>query len=502
MKQSIRIMLAGFILAGVSAAASAQAQAAASREILREFQQAFIDLSTLVRPSVVEISAQVPVTDEERSQMNDLFKFFDAPNGDGEGAPEGSPHDPNNMPENAPQATASGFIYDAQGHIVTNNHVVRGAIRIEVELADGQKLPATVVGQDADADIAVIKIDPSGLDLRPVRLADSDVLQVGQFAVAMGSPNGLTGSFSYGHVTGLGRESLSLPGDDGLRFQHFIQTDAAINLGNSGGPLCDIDGNVIGVNVAIVYRANSIGFAIPANRVREVVPQLIAHGKMIRGWLGVGIQDLQEVAVQEGIELQEFIEANKLPDKDGSYVTKITRDGPAEKGKLLKDDVIREINGKRIEKSTGLIDMVSAIIPGETAQVLVWRRGEPMTLPVVVGEYPGQMGALFGPALLGMHVDTLELNPEFMKEREMKEQPSDFYIAGVVEKGTAQEAGIRRGDLVVEVGYKEVKTLAEFKKALAAEAKPGKALLLKVWTLSDEEPRKVFVKVPEDFKLD
>ncbi len=493
---------AAALLAGVAGTAGAQTQTPPTRALLQEFQQAFIDLSAKMRPSVVEISAEVPISDDERAQMRDLFRFFDQPDGEGqEGAPEDSPHDPNNMPEHGPSATASGFIYDAQGHIVTNNHVVKGARKIEVQLSDGQVIPATVVGQDADADIAVIKIDTTGLDLRPVDLGDSDALQVGQFAIAMGSPNGLTGSFSYGHVTGLGRESLELPGD-GLRFQHFIQTDAAINLGNSGGPLCDIDGNVIGVNVAIVYRANSIGFAIPSNRVREVVPQLIEHGKMIRGWLGVAVRDLQEAALQENIELQEFIEANKLPDKHGSFVAGLTPEGPAEKGKILEDDVIREINGRRIEKSTDLIDTVSAIQPGDTAHITVWRRGEPVKFDVVVGEYPGQMAALFGPAYLGMHVDTLELNPDFMKEREMNEQPSDFYIAAVVDGSPADQAGIRRGDLVVEVGYKEVKTLAAFKKALAAEAKSGKALLLKVWTLSDKEPRKVFVKVPDDFKLD
>ncbi len=493
-------ILAGAILAGASSAA-AQTQPPATREILKQFQQAFIDLSAAVRPSVVEISAEIRITDEERDQMKGLFRFFGTPEGGDEGAPEGGPHDPDNMPENGRRATASGFIYDAQGHIVTNNHVVRGAGKIEVRLADGQVIPATVVGQDADTDIAVIKIDPSGLDIKPVQLGDSDGLQVGQFAIAMGSPNGLTGSFSYGHVTGLGRESLDLP-DEGLRFQHFIQTDAAINLGNSGGPLCDIDGNVIGVNVAIVYRANSIGFAIPVNRVREVVPQLIEHGKMIRGWLGVSVRDSQEAAAAEKIELQEFIEANKLPDKFGSYVAGLTREGPAEKGKLLEDDVIREINGKRIESSIDLIDTVSAIVPGETAKITVWRRGEPLKIDVVVAEYPGRMAAVFGPAYLGAHVDTLELNPVFMKEREMKEQPSDFYVAGIVDGSPAEEAGIRRGDLVIEVGYNEVKTLAEFKKALAAEAKAGQALLLKVWTLSDKEPRKVFVKVPEDFKLD
>jgi serine protease Do len=183
-------------------------------------------------------------------------------------------------------------------------------------------------------------------------------------------------------------------------------------------------------------------------------------------------------------------------------VQNLTPEGPAEKGKLEKDDVIREINGKKIDRSTELINTISAIHPGETARIKLWRRGAPMDLDIVVGEYPGQLAARYGRDYLGMHVDTLELNPEFMQERGIKEQPSDFYVAGVVPGGAAEAAGIRRGDLVVEIGYDAITSLVEFKKTLKKEAKPGKALLLKVWTLTEKEPRKVFVKVPEGFTLD
>jgi len=501
MKSNARMAWAAVIILGLTGGAQAQ-QGQSPRDLLRTFQEAFIELSAQVRPSVVEISSQGPISDEEREQMNELFRFFDQQQQEegGESTPRENPH---NLPERGPRATASGFIFDARGYIVTNNHVVRGADKIEVQLWDGTVVPAEITGQDPDADLAVIKIDPAGLNLRPVELAGDDV-QVGQFAIAMGSPNGLTGSFSYGHVTGLGRESLELPDRD-LRFQEFIQTDAAINLGNSGGPLCDIDGHVIGVNVAIVYRANSIGFAIPVSRVREVVPQLIEHGKVIRGWLGVSVRELAQQALEESVELEEFIQANKLPDKHGSYIAGVTVGGPAEKGKIQPEDVVREINGVTIKTSTDLVNTISAITPGDTAHIKLWRRGEQVELNVPVGEFPGQMAAMFGRDYMGIHVETLDperMNPEFLKERGLSEVPSDFYVAAVVEKSPAAEAGIRRGDLVIEVGYKEVKTLEQFKKALKQEAKPGVALLMKVWTLSEDEPRKVYVKVPDGFTVD
>jgi serine protease Do len=466
--------------------------------LLKEFESAFVDLSAEVRPSVVEISAQGPITDEDREQLNDLFRFFNQPDGGEEdgGGDETHPQ----IPERRPRSTASGFIVDELGHVVTNNHVVKGADSIEVQLWDGTTLPAEVIGQDPDADIAVVKFDPAGLELRPVKLGNSSGLKVGQFAIAMGSPSGLTGSFSYGHVTGLGRESLDLP-DQELRFQEFIQTDAAINLGNSGGPLCNIDGEVIGINVAIVYRANSIGFAIPVDRVKNIVPQLIANGKVIRGWLGVSVQDISVVALEDNQEVHDFVEAHNLPDIHGSYIVRLTPNGPAERGLLEAEDVVRRINETDIVRSTDLINTISAIDPGETAQIQFWRRGKPMQLSVIVGEFPGRMTAIYGPDYLGMHISELQLNPDFMEKAGMKEPPSDFFVVDVVPDSPAQEAGIRRGDVVVEVAYQTIKTKAEFLKVLGEEAQSGKTLLMKVWTLSDKEPRKVYVKVPDKFTL-
>ena len=472
--------------------------------LLKEFEAAFVELSEEVRPSVVEISSQGPISDEDRQQLNDLFRFFNQQQEEGgeEGVPEEDGTDPEHpqIPERTPRSTASGFVVDALGHIVTNNHVVKGADSIEVQLWDGATLKAEVVGQDPDSDIAVIKVDPAGHQLRPVRFGDSSSLRVGQFAIAMGSPSGLTGSFSYGHVTGLGRESLELPDRD-LRFQEFIQTDAAINLGNSGGPLCNIDGEVIGVNVAIVYRANSIGFAIPSDRVKQIVPQLIASGKVSRGWLGVRVTDIPDIAAEDNQSVSDFLEAHNLPDSLGSYVVALTPEGPAEKGKLQAEDVVRKINDTEIHRSTELINTISAIAPGKSARVELWRRGKPMELDIVVGEYPGYTAARFGRDYLGMHFSPLMMNPDFLERLGLEEQPSDFYVVEIVQDGPADEAGIRPQDIIVEVAYEEVKSKEEFLKTLREKAEPGKTLLMKVWTLTEEEPRKVYVKVPDNFSL-
>lgn len=492
MKPAVRISVAAIAALVLFAEAHAQAQ---GKKLLRQFENAFIEISDDVRPSVVEISAESTVTEDDRQRLNDLFRFFGRPEGDERG--EGDRGEPD-TPQPGPRSTASGFIYDRLGHIVTNNHVVKDAQNITVELWDGTVAEAEVVGQDPESDLAVIKIDPNGMDLRPVHLGDSGSLRVGQFAIAMGSPSGLTGSFSYGHVTGLGRESLQLP-DLELRFQEFIQTDAAINLGNSGGPLCNIDGEVIGVNVAIVFRANSIGFAIPVNRVKEVVPELVTKGRVVRGWLGVSVNDVEDFALAENQEVADFIDAHELPDKYGSYVRGVTTDGPAEKAGLQADDVIREIDGKRIEDSTSLINTVSAMNPGDVAQVKIWRRGQPMELDVEIGEFPGRTAAIFGRDYLGMHITELTLNPEFMEERGMDEAPAEFYVAAVVPDSPADEAGIRRGDVVMEIAYEDTTSIARFKKVVREKAQPGKTLLVKVWTLTEEEPRKVYLKVPEDF---
>ena len=482
----------GLIVALTVAVLPAQAQ----RSLLKQFEEEFVSLSEEVSPSVVEIATTSTRRPEASGRLDEMFRFFGIPRPEGEEEEEAPEEDLE--PRSFPNATGTGFFIDAEGHIVTNNHVVENSDSITVLMSDGTELSAELVGEDPGADIAVIKVDPTGQNIRPVLMGDSDKVKVGQFAIAVGSARGQTGSVSYGHISGLGRENLDLP--EQLRFQSFIQTDAAINLGNSGGPLCNIDGEVVGVNVAIVYDANSIGFAIPINRVKKVVPQLIADGSVTRGWLGVQIQDIETVARLENVDLLDFIEANVLTDDEGSYVRNVTKDGPAEQAGLQSDDVIYQINDHKITNTTDLINYVSDLAPGTPGTVDIVRKGERMQLDIVIGKFPGLLIAKFGRPYLGMHVDDLELTEDMLERLEMEEQPSNFYIVEVVAGSPAEEAGVMSQDIVIEVAHQEVKSLEEFKATMADKARPGKTLLMRVQQ-PGAEPRKVYLKVPEDYDL-
>jgi len=473
-------------------------EADAQKSLLKQFEDEFVALSETVSPSVVEISVKNSSRAAAPGKLNENFKFFGLPSPDGGDNEDGDgPAPPRRF---RPSATGTGFFVDLEGHIVTNNHVVQDAEEIMVELPDGTEIVAEVVGQDPDADIAVIKIDPEGLEIVPVVLGSSANLKVGQFAIAIGSARGQTGSVSYGHISGLGREQLDLP--EGLRFQQFIQTDAAINLGNSGGPLLNIDGEVIGVNVAIVYGANSIGFAIPIDRVKRIVPQLIADGSVTRGWLGVSIMNVERAAANEDVELEDFMDANDLVDSEGTVIARVTVDGPAEMAGLEPEDIIQKVNDHKIVNTTDLINYVSDLEPGTAGTLDVWRDGKSISIDITIGKFPGMFTAQWGRDYLGMHVakfDDLERMGFGARPNNVKEQGTDFVIVQVVEGSPAGEAGIRRGDIIVEVAHDEVGSLAEFTDLLEENARPGKTLLIRVSRM-EEEAQKIYVKVPDDYE--
>ncbi|MFP6584087.1 MAG: trypsin-like peptidase domain-containing protein [Candidatus Hydrogenedentota bacterium] len=477
-----------FVIMGALLVPGAYAQ----RSLLKQFEAEFVSLSEEISPSVVEISTTSSRHPQSSSRLDEMFKFFGLPRPDGE-APEEAPDLPRR-----PSATGTGFFIDEAGHIVTNNHVVEGADSITVKLSNGDEVPAELIGQDPGADIAVIKIEPNGTDIRPVSLGDSSNLKVGQFAIAIGSARGQTGSVSYGHISGLGREGLALP-DPELRFQEFIQTDAAINLGNSGGPLCNIDGEVIGVNVAIVYDANSIGFAIPINRVKKIVPQLINDGSVTRGWLGVSIRDLEVAALNDEVDLEDFIDANGLSSEDGAYVVGVATDGPSDVAGLLEDDVVLRVNDHDIEDTTDLINYVSDLNPGTAGTIDVMRKGEIVQLDITIGKFPGLLTAKFGRDYFGMHMTDAVFTDEILEEYELEEALSDFVVVEVVQDSPAAEAGVRPQDIILEVAHQEVKTLKEFRATLAEKARAGKTLLMRVRQLPGET-RKVYIKVPEDYE--
>ncbi len=452
--------------------------------ILKALENAYVEIGEQLRPSV----ASIEVIAGPDAAMREILREFGL-------SQPGVQHPP--LTE---RSSASGIIFDSVGNILTNNHVIDGAETINVTLSNGDTYTARVVGGDPDTDIAVIKIDPVET-LTPARLGDSDAIRIGQFAIAVGSAQGLSGSMSFGHVTGLGRDHLAI--DENLRFQDFIQTDAAINLGNSGGPLCNIDGEVVGINTAIVMDAASIGFAIPINMAKRFVPELIARGKVMRGYLGVEIRDLTygDDTDRSFPSSEELIESLDLPDANGAYVVRFSPDSPAERAGIREADVIRSINGIGIEDGNDLIRRVAEMPPGSVAHIQVWRRelgqkGEPVEIRVKLEEYAGSLQlAMLGRPILGMYLKSLSDG-----EREsagLGKDKSGLFVVETVPGGPADAKDVAAGDIILEVAQEPISDPSEFRRLIADNVRSGDSLHLRVLKSTGTiEPRVLYV--PEE----
>jgi serine protease Do len=268
------------------------------------------------------------------------------------------------------KGAGSGFIIDAKGDILTNEHVVRGADEIKVTLKDGRKFTGKVVGSDSSLDLAIIKVDAR--DLPSLKLGDSSRIRPGEWVIAIGNPYGFSNTVTAGIISATGR-SLKDLGKENL-----IQTDTPINPGNSGGPLLNLKGEVIGINVAIVAGAQSIGFAIPVNAAKEVVDELIKEGKVVRAWLGIYMRDVDE-------KIAAYLE---LPVAEGVVITEVAKDSPAEKMGIEKYDIIRAINDTKIKTSAEISEAVKDKKPGDRISVKVYREGETKILKGKLGERP------------------------------------------------------------------------------------------------------------------
>jgi serine protease Do len=412
-------------------------------------------------------------------------------------APEGSPLNemfdelnPNDGlgPEAMQEARSlgSGFIISADGLVVTNNHVVDGADEILVFLNDGTRLPAKLVGSDDKADLAVLRVD-AGRELPFVEFGDSDSAEVGDWVMAIGNPFGLGGSVTLGIVSARNRDIQAGPYDD------FIQTDAAINQGNSGGPLFDMDGKVVGVNTAIIARGGSslgIGFAVPVNLARPVVTQLAEFGETRRGWLGVGIQDVtEEIAASLG-----------RADTHGAMVVDITRTGPAD-GVILEGDVILDFNGKQILKMRDLPRFVAETGVGEKVKVTVLREGKQVTVDVTLGrlEVGEQLVAAasdpeatpdmspelpIGPLPGLREMLGLDVGPIDEKAREaysIRDGAKGVVIVDVLKGSDAERQGLLSGLVISEINQQKVTTVAELTEKVDAAKEAGRpAVLFKV----------------------
>ena len=465
-------------------AATAQGEAAPDAiSTLKNLGNAFADITDATSPAVVFIRIEKRMSNRlgfnsgGQGIPDDFFeRFFGIPGHPP--VPDGRiPRQQQQQPDTGdgppvPVGQGSGFILSSDGHIITNHHVVDGADNIVVQLGDGREFDATVVGTDEGTEIAVIKIDATGLPT--LKLGDSDNLRVGEWVLAIGNPFGLSHSVTAGIVSARGRSDVGLDLRGGDFLADFIQTDAAINPGNSGGPLLNLDGEVIGLNTAILSRSGGymgIGFAIPINMVKYVTQQLIENGKVIRGFLGIQIQDLDP-------EMSQFW---KGVDQ-GVLVAEVIEGTPAAEADVKRDDVITALNGKPVSDAGAFKSRVAIIAPGNTAELTIMRDGTQITKSVTIAAFPDDLRA--GATRIEKGVskdDTLgisvqDLTPE-LAEKFGFEGVEGVVISDVTQNSPAAFTGLQEGMLVQEVNRKPVKNTEEFKAALESNESDRSVLL-------------------------
>lgn len=436
----------------------------------------FADLAEEVAPAVVNIRTvktvkggpmsggfnfkgqQGPGQEQQPRDLHEFFRrFFGGPGG------PGGPGMPGMPPKEFKQRSlGSGVIIDEEGYVLTNNHVIADADQIMVKLKDGAEYEAEIKGRDKKTDLALIKIK-GDKDFPFIKLGDSDKLRVGDWVLAVGNPFGLENTVTAGIVSAKGRFIGAGPYDD------FIQTDASINPGNSGGGLIDLDGRLVGINTAIVAQGQGIGFAIPINLAKSVMKQLRDKGKVVRGWLGVYIQPVTK----------ELAEKFDLKKDQGALVADVIDGSPAEKAGLKRGDVIVEYNGEAVKDTHDLPRMVAATPVGDKAKLELVRGGEKKTLTVTIGELKEDQMAAASPGETGevdLGMGLQELTPELAKQLGIP-KASGLVITGVEPNSPAAEAGLTRGDVILEAAQKQVKSVKQFKK-IAGDLKSGDGLLL------------------------
>jgi serine protease Do len=366
-------------------------------------------------------------------------------------------------PERIPQRSlGSGVIVDPSGIALTNAHVVEKATDIEVVTVEGNKHRAKVIGLDKKTDLAVLRLDDGKNSFKYARLGDSDRIQVGDWVIAVGSPFGLQATVTAGIISAKARQIGQGPFDD------FLQTDAAINPGNSGGPLVNMQGEVVGINTAIVAGGSGIGFAIPANMARKIYTELVAKGKVTRGWLGVSIQPLTpELAKSFGAK-----------DTKGVLISDVMPDSPASKSGLKSGDVLLEFNGKRMEAPSDLQRAVGLTSPNQDAKIKVLRDSSERTVDIRIGEAPEERtearsgGTQRGKSLLGL--DVRAVTPEIARQLNLP-SPEGVVVARIDDGSPAAEAGVQRGDVIREINRQRVRTMGDFER-LTKDAKEGDRL--------------------------
>ena len=425
--------------------------------VVQQFSDSFADVAEQAKPAVVTI-----ITDKiMKVPNNDLYFFF-------------NPYmDPNGEREYKTNALGSGVIVDARnGYIITNNHVVEDMDNIKVKLFDKREYKAEIMGTDPKSDLAILKIEAD--DLRQLKLGDSDKLRVGEWVMAVGSPfsENLSHTVTTGIVSAMGRSYIIR----GQSYEDFIQTDAAINPGYSGGALLNMKGELIGINTAIAtggYEKSNrgVGFAIPSNMSERIMSDLIDKGYVTRSWLGVYIQPLDADAAK----------ALEMNSRDGALVTQVVGDSPAELGGVQEGDVIIRFDNKNITDPSNLRNIVSLMPPGSKSDVVVFRNGSKKNLSVVLQELKdGKQVAVksnsSNESVLGLELK--EINRDLMDKYNIDEDDGKIVVVSVDVNSEAADKGLVEGDVIKRVGTQQVNSLKEFKKKEKASRKRGSLLLL------------------------
>jgi serine protease Do len=464
--------IALFFLLGTAALTAYGAAAAQGQTSKQTGLPDFVQLAEKLAPVVVNISTTQgapkgptrgqpapspdPFGGQDPFSGNDPFsefwrRFF----GDQFGAPGGPPSAPR-------RGLGSGLIIDQKGLVLTNNHVVENADKITVKLSDQREFDAKVVGRDAKTDLAVIQVTEGKGNFPVAPLGDSSRLQVGEWVVAMGSPFGLDNTLTAGVVSAKGRQIGAGP------YDNFIQTDASINPGNSGGPLVNLRGEVVGINTAIFSRTGSnigIGFAIPINSAKEILPELIKKGKVTRGWLGVSIQRVTP----------EIAQALGLEKNQGALVSSVVEGSPAAQAGVQAGDVIVDFGGERIDDSSKLPAIVARTPVGQSVNLTVLRDKQRMPLSVKIAELKEEEVVASAPQSGNLGMTVQNMTPELAKSLGLN-RADGVVISSVEPQSAAAEAGLQRGDVILEVDRRKIGNAAELRKTLD-QAKPGANLL-------------------------
>jgi serine protease Do len=450
----------------------------------------FADIAQEAMPSVVSItSTDIVKGGQGRRQMNpysgegDPFEFFFGPPGNQRHGQQ--PDDE----EHKQVQGGTGFIISEDGYVVTNNHVIDGADKIEVRINNKEKYTAKLIGRDTATDLALLKVDVKQR-LTPLPLGDSEKLRVGEWVMAIGDPLAFDKTVTVGVVSA--KERSGLTGDPATRsFENYIQTDAAINFGNSGGPLINVNGEVIGINTAMFRPAQNIGFAVPVNTLKQILPQLREKGKVTRGFLGINIVNVDA----------DRASAFGLKSEEGAFVEQVEPGKPADKAGVKPGDTIVKVDGVPVKDTRDLIGYVSGKAPGSKVQLGVIREGKEIALTAALAERKDETGdkadderVASGDSHERIGIQVTELTPQMRQMQRIKADIDGLVVMRVKEVSAAADAGIQEGDIITQVNGQKVGTTEEFGK-LVGRAKKGDFLKLYVFNPRANVSRFALVKI-------